>query len=670
MDKTTVQEALTQLTALGFEYGDEVKFGLYAKPDKKLSPRKAKGTMPLLPLDVITRAENEGRSIYFCPNRDYKNEDVKECRVLFYEHDDIPREQSLVSWQTIGLPTPTLQVDTSGKSIHTYYLLDEPISPELWRTLQQGFIYHLKSDPSLHNPGRVMRLAGSVHPDTGEVAKVGLNTPIGMSYPVETFIDLLAIPTAQTLHNPKDDVSAAIEYLNHMGASVAEEYHSWVKVGMALKAISPSLKDEWVRWSSQSSKAINTNFDEKWDSFKGSGVGIGTLWYYAYNFGSWKGAKPKGNVIEVSPDTNNNTSAFRRAVDSVSSFLSNSLRYNSLANTYVLNGVEVGINDAVTHVEYNHQDLPRFKERAVVDAVAKQNQFNPIIDYIKSCPLRSTITHANIASSYWGGTEQEDKYVEMFLRAAVLRQLPQVEPIVFPFVLVLIGESGCGKTATFNTLFQRWIHYMSSFGDTHQGAGLAKNWLCLWDEMLPVLNPKNRDKVNEFITKNHLTQNIMYGEKHKQSPCSFVIGGTTTDYQFLSDSYSQRRWMVCNIPSKVNIAQLKSDVDAIWASAYRSVCESKNLGSFDELIKVTTTDNRQYVNDSDYENIVMPSVNAYLESGQGYVYVPEIISTVFNNKPPQGIGAEIRSILKANGFTRGKCSKALHRNKSVWLPPV
>ena len=669
MDKTTVHEALTQLTALGFEYGDEVKLGLYAKPDKKLSPRKAKGTMPLLPLDAITKAEEEGRSIYFCVNGDYKNEDVKQCRVLFYEHDDISKEQSLVAWQTIGLPQPSLQVDTGGKSIHTYYLLDEPISPELWRSLQQGFIHHLKSDPSLHNPGRVMRLAGSVHPDTGEIATVCSQGKFGQSYPLEAFIDILAIPVAQPSHNPRDDVSAAINYLNHMGASVAEDYHSWIDVGMALKAVSPTLLDEWIRWSKQSNKSTTAEFQAKWDSFKGSGLNIGTLWYYAYTFGSWKGAKPKTSTSEVHDNPRENTtSSFRRAVDNVSSFLGNSLRYNSLSNTYVLNGAEVGINDAVTHVEYNHQDLPRFKERAVVDAVAKQNQFNPIIDYIKSCPLRSNITHTNIASKYWGGTEQEDKYVEMFLRAAVLRQLPQIEPIVFPFVLVLIGESGCGKTATFNTLFQRWIHYMSSFGDTHQGAGLAKNWLCLWDEMLPVLNAKNRDKVNEFITKNYLTQNIMYGEKHKQSPCSFVIGGTTTDYQFLSDSYSQRRWMVCNIPSKVNITQLKVDVDAIWASAYQSVCESRVLGSFDELIKTTTASNKQYVNDSDYESIIMPAVKTLLaDNAHGYVYVPDVISMVFQNKPPQGIGNEIRSILKNAGFTRRPCSKALHRNKSVWF---
>jgi hypothetical protein len=667
MDKTTVQDAITQLTALGFEYGDEVKLGLYAKPDKKLSPRKAKGTMPLLPLDAITKAEEEGRSIYFCVNRDYKNEDIKECRVLFYEHDDIPKDQSLVSWQTIGLPTPTLQVDTGGKSIHTYYLLDEPIAPELWRTLQQGFIYHLKSDPSLHNPGRVMRLAGSVHPDTGEVAKVCKQGEIGMSYPVETFIDILAIPTAQTLHNPKDDVSAAINYLNHMGASVAEDYHSWMKVGMALKAVSSSLKDEWVRWSSQSTKAINTNFDEKWDSFKGSGVGIGTLWYYAYNFGSWKGSKPRPDLIlHEGNEHQTRNNAFKECVDKAAAFLNGSLRYNTLDNTYIFRGEPKSIDDIVGDVEYDHAVLYRHKERAVINKIAKQNEFNPIVDYIKSCEFKPNVSHENVASKYWGGTSQEDEYVSLFLRAAVLRQLPQVTPIVFPFVLVLIG-----KSATFETFFKGWKHDMADFKDPHQGIGLSKNWLCLWDEMLPVLETKNRDIINRFVTNNYQTQNIMYGEKHKQSPRTFVIGGTTTDYQFLSDTYSQRRWMVCKIPrgTRVNIPQLAHDADAIWASAYKAVCINKSLGSFDELIKVTTQENRQYVNESDYQYVVTKAVDQYLkQTEQDFIYVPALLSFMWDGKViPKDMGREVCAILKNNGYHSKRCTKGVYRDKSIWV---
>lgn len=673
MDKSTVQEALTQLTALGFEYGDEVKLGLYAKPEKKLSPRKAKGTMPLLPLDAITKAEEEGRSIYFCVNGDYKNEDVKECRVLFYEHDDISREQSIVAWQTLGLPEPTLQVDTGGKSIHTYYLLDEPISPELWRTLQQGFIYHLKSDPSLHNPGRVMRLAGSIHPDTGEIGKVGLkNDSLGKSYPVETFIDLLAIPTAQTLHNSKDNVSAAIDYLNHMGASVAEDYHSWTKVGMALKAVSSSLKDEWVKWSSQSLKASNTDFDEKWDSFKGSGVGIGTLWYYAYNFGSWRGSKPRPDlIIHEGTESETRVNAFRECVDKAAAFLHGTLRYNTLDNTYVLKGEVKSLDDIVGDVEYDHAVLYRHKERAVVNKIARQNEFNPIVDYIKSCVPRSNVSHENVATKYWNGTQQENEYISLFLRAAILRQLPQSNPVVFPFVLVLIGDSGCGKSATFEAFFRGWKHDMTGFNDQHQGIGLSKNWLCYWDEMLPVLEPKNRDKVNQFITNNYQTQNVMYGEKHKQAPRSFVIGGTTTDYQFLSDTYSQRRWMVCKIPrgTRVNIPQLMADSEAIWASAYQAVCASKTLGSFDELIKITTAENSQYVSESDYQDVVTKATEQYLkETGQDFVYVPALLSFMWQGKTiPTNMGGEVRSILKANGYSAKRCTKGLYRDKSIWV---
>ena len=375
MDKALVQEALTQLSALGFEYGDEVLLGLYAKPDKKLRAKKVKGKIPLLPIDAISKAEEEGRSVYFCVNRQYKNEDVKECRVLFYEHDNLPKEESLIAWQSIGLPEPTLQVDTGGKSVHTYYLLESPIPPDLWRSLQQGFIHHLKSDPSLHNPGRVMRLAGSIHPDTGEVARIVHRNEAAI-HSVETFSEVLAIHEVG-IPRIKTDEEMAVEYLNHMGSSVADEYESWVRVGMALKAVSPNLLPEWIRWSSQSPKSVGTNFEEKWNSFKGNGVGIGTLWHYAYNFGTWKSSKPKTTHSETLPigsgtPQSQATSAFRNAVDGVSSFLGNSLKYNLLSNTYVLNGIEIGINDAVSYVEYNYRDLPRFKERAIVDSVANK----------------------------------------------------------------------------------------------------------------------------------------------------------------------------------------------------------------------------------------------------------------------------------------------------------
>ena len=50
---------------------------------------------------------------------------------------------------------------TGGKSIHAYWRLSEPITPERWRPLIQRLIAYCKSDPTCKNPSRLMRLAGS-----------------------------------------------------------------------------------------------------------------------------------------------------------------------------------------------------------------------------------------------------------------------------------------------------------------------------------------------------------------------------------------------------------------------------------------------------------------------------------------------------------------------------
>ena len=55
---------------------------------------------------------------------------------------------------------PTLQVHTGGKSCHQYWVFVEPISIERWVALTIKAISALKSDPSVKNPSRLMRLPG------------------------------------------------------------------------------------------------------------------------------------------------------------------------------------------------------------------------------------------------------------------------------------------------------------------------------------------------------------------------------------------------------------------------------------------------------------------------------------------------------------------------------
>ena len=113
---------------------------------------------------TITTWQAEGRGVYVVVNDGGDRDDqITSCRALFCEWDNRPVEWQLTAWQELGLPQPTIQVSTGGKSIHNYWILADPITPAHWRTVQTRLLDHADADRSLKNPSRVMRLPGTYH---------------------------------------------------------------------------------------------------------------------------------------------------------------------------------------------------------------------------------------------------------------------------------------------------------------------------------------------------------------------------------------------------------------------------------------------------------------------------------------------------------------------------
>lgn len=63
-------------------------------------------------------------------------------------------------------------------------------------------------------------------------------------------------------------------------------YDEWYQIGMAIKDYGLPF-EVWDNWSKGGTKYINSEMPTKWNSFKGSGVSIGTLVYHAKQ-GGWK----------------------------------------------------------------------------------------------------------------------------------------------------------------------------------------------------------------------------------------------------------------------------------------------------------------------------------------------------------------------------------------------
>lgn len=75
------------------------------------------------------------------------------------------------------------------------------------------------------------------------------------------------------------DAQRALQLLQHI--QPREDYDSWLAVGMALHSVNPGFLSDWVEWSRGCSNFNEEECLAKWTSFKGRGVTIGSLYFFA-----------------------------------------------------------------------------------------------------------------------------------------------------------------------------------------------------------------------------------------------------------------------------------------------------------------------------------------------------------------------------------------------------
>jgi putative DNA primase/helicase len=158
------------IALLGKPKGSTRLRGFYPKTDpRKATDHGAKGEPSNRLIDDWVA---DKRGVYVVINNGGdKDADITECIAFFCEWDDRPKEWQLTAWKELGLPEPTIQVDTGGKSIHNYWILSGPVRPDIWKPIQTRLLEHADADRQLKNPSRVMRLPGTPHPETGELAQ-------------------------------------------------------------------------------------------------------------------------------------------------------------------------------------------------------------------------------------------------------------------------------------------------------------------------------------------------------------------------------------------------------------------------------------------------------------------------------------------------------------------
>ena len=254
-------------------------------------------------LDRIQQWNQEGRGIYVVINNGGNNDASIRCgTALFVEWDDKPIDWQIHAWEELGLPRPTCQVMTGGKSVHSYWRTNT-LTVAGWRELQGRLIHHAGCDPTIKNPSRVMRAPGCwyVNANGEHLAQSQLINVTDLPTHGDEFDALLPPLPAPPKHveilpkgRKRDRVSTLSEIATALdviptrlpGGNTYELYRNvlWgLKAAVTDAGYSDQVAIELMEAHSPS-KVCGWNIEQVANS-GGSQISAGTFWHHAKQFG-------------------------------------------------------------------------------------------------------------------------------------------------------------------------------------------------------------------------------------------------------------------------------------------------------------------------------------------------------------------------------------------------
>ncbi|WP_410500569.1 bifunctional DNA primase/polymerase [Chroococcidiopsis sp. SAG 2025] len=197
--------------------------------------------------------------------------------------------------QIAPTPLPSTVAFTSGRASRAQYLFKIPSFTK--NQLKSRKIRTAANEAlELRAANLASVLPPSIHPTTGQYRWLPGCRPdeIEVAVAPDWIVEQMSVPmktrspspdsgkSRRVTATPSDsDLAKALLLLEVIQPKFADNYDSWLRIGMALKSISPCLLPAWDSWSQLSSKYKKGECQYKWDSFRQIRTTIGTLYYFA-----------------------------------------------------------------------------------------------------------------------------------------------------------------------------------------------------------------------------------------------------------------------------------------------------------------------------------------------------------------------------------------------------
>ena len=556
----------------------------------------------------ITQCQKEGRGVYVVINNGGDTDSsITDCKAFFYEHDDIPKSEQLDLWKNIGLPRPSIRVDTGGKSIHNYWILKKAIDPTTWKPIQERLLDYADADRSLKNPSRVMRLPGTHYMDkdgTGELTRI-----VDISDKTYTLKDITeCLPTQKKAKEIKassqytewktQPIEVVEKALQSIPARVpgSGTYHEYRNIFWGLiKACEEAGKYKYYAINLMQMNSPDWKGLDQIANSGGRDVNAGTFWYWAAKNGfKLKGkarveftvsvesglVDPEEEVTvggdppqkleakqylemlrswakyKIDPETQEKVLVEKKPQWPRYNIFSQQIEftppYGSKKGKMVACEGEYALDRVYLHLADQNYKISKEVAADCFVQAARENVYDPVKEYLENWLKGPSESIDILATTYLrpeddlsDGPTIYDQMLKCTLIAAVARVY---EPgCKFDNACVLMGKQGARKSSFWAALGGDW--FSDSLKDINGKDSLMtlhSAWLSEFAEIDTMSTKKETGAVKAFLSQSTDIFRVPYGKTTEKFPRRGIVVGSTnrTENFLLDDTGSRRFWII------------------------------------------------------------------------------------------------------------------------------
>jgi len=482
------------------------------------------------------------------------------------------------------------------------------------------------------------------------------------------------------------DIDKARSLLQSINPNRIDDYDQWLKIGMAAHSAGDSLLGDWEDLSQKNSKYKQGECAKKWDSFKRSGISLGTLQKFAKEDG-WT-PPPRIFPDSVVPIETTETTPIPSKLEQLTSqelisFLRKSkqeIRFNTFSHSIEMDG------EVIKNIELFYLTLAelgyKVEKQMAIDCllkVAHENKYDPVKLYLDHVSSEVEPTYIDrLATTYLRPQDasiDEPTIYDAMLKVTLINAVRRVylPGCKHDSATVLQGKQGIKKSSFWQTLFGPFFSdALDDISSKDSILTLHRSWGMEWAELDSITSRKHAGHIKSFLSRATDFLRVPYGKAVEEWPRSgIIVGSSNKESGLLFDDTGNRRFHVvpCTATS-IDLDSLQLERDAIWSA---SVAAWKNKEShfltFEQENQIEK-ENLGYMVDSPWLTVI----NQWLNNPTNQIkdVTIELLLTDAIEKPVErqtkSDTMTVSSILKSLKYERKK-KRVEGTPKWVWNPP-